>query len=261
MINRKALKKLSKDQLNGQWTVPVLITLFIMVLQIILQSILKIVNFGNVENLGLDILWFVLSTFILLTINVMINSFYLKISKGSKVKFSDLFINTKTWIKGIGIQLLMTLIMLPLIVIYSILLVITMLKYFNYIMMSGFGITAYSPPASFYLIMLLFILIFAIALIILELYLFPALIIICEDNNNGLWKSIKYSFKMMRGNVWGLFVLQLSFIGWALLCILTFGIGFLWLIPYTNTTLFNFYNEIRDKSQTNANYNDITSLT
>ena len=39
--------------------------------------------------------------------------------------------------------------------------------------------------------------------------------------------------------------LQLSFIGWAFLSILTFGIGFLWLQPYYYTAQAAFYEEVK----------------
>jgi uncharacterized membrane protein len=42
----------------------------------------------------------------------------------------------------------------------------------------------------------------------------------------------------------------LSFIGWALLCILSLGIGFLWLIPYVNVSLAKFYQDIKGDEET-----------
>jgi uncharacterized membrane protein len=47
-----------------------------------------------------------------------------------------------------------------------------------------------------------------------------------------------------------LFLLSLSFIGWALLCILTLGIGFLWLIPYINVSVAKFYQDIKGEEET-----------
>ncbi|SFB20193.1 MULTISPECIES: DUF975 family protein [unclassified Bacillus (in: firmicutes)] len=57
-------------------------------------------------------------------------------------------------------------------------------------------------------------------------------------------QAITESKKLMKGYKWKLFVLYLSFIGWAILCVLTLGIGFLWLIPYVTTSLATFYNEL-----------------
>lgn len=52
------------------------------------------------------------------------------------------------------------------------------------------------------------------------------------------------SQKLMDGNKWKLFMLQLSFFGWALLCGFTFGIGYLWLNPYMQTATAVFYDEL-----------------
>lgn len=46
---------------------------------------------------------------------------------------------------------------------------------------------------------------------------------------------------MMRGHRWQLFCLELSFLGWALLCILTLGIGNYFLTPYTHCSKAAFY--------------------
>lgn len=58
-------------------------------------------------------------------------------------------------------------------------------------------------------------------------------------------EAIRQSKEMMMGHKMDLFVLQLSFIGWALLVPLTFGILSLWLVPYMSTTTALFYEEIR----------------
>ena len=58
-------------------------------------------------------------------------------------------------------------------------------------------------------------------------------------------KAINASKAMMKGNKMRLFLLFLSFIGWMLLCMLSLGIGFLWLMPYMYTTFAAFYNDIK----------------
>lgn len=58
--------------------------------------------------------------------------------------------------------------------------------------------------------------------------------------------AIETSMDMMYGHKWDLFWLILSFIGWAILStLLSFGIGFLWLSPYIETTLANFYEDVK----------------
>lgn len=56
---------------------------------------------------------------------------------------------------------------------------------------------------------------------------------------------IHESRMMMQGYKWKLFCLDLSFIGWALLCCLTVGIGFLWLQPYIEASHAKFYDELK----------------
>lgn len=68
--------------------------------------------------------------------------------------------------------------------------------------------------------------------------------IMAENPEMTAKEARKVSEKMMAGNKWRLFCLQFSFIGWQLLCILSLGIGFLWLTPYMNAATAAFYDEI-----------------
>ena len=47
---------------------------------------------------------------------------------------------------------------------------------------------------------------------------------------------MKLSFRIMKGHKWELFCLQMSFLPLGFLCLLSFGIGSLWLVPYMNMT-------------------------
>ena len=69
--------------------------------------------------------------------------------------------------------------------------------------------------------------------------------IMVDDKEIGANDAIEKSQKMMYGNKWKLFRLELRFFGWALLCILTLGIGFIWLIPYMQVTMVKFYDDIK----------------
>ena len=59
--------------------------------------------------------------------------------------------------------------------------------------------------------------------------------------------AITASQKMMDGHKMDLFLLSLSFIGWAILASITFGIGYLWLIPYIYTAYAAFFYETLKK--------------
>ena len=55
---------------------------------------------------------------------------------------------------------------------------------------------------------------------------------------------MKLSESIMKGHKMRYFMLQLSFIGWYLVGFLTFGIGFLWIIPYIQSTNVEFYRDL-----------------
>ena len=57
--------------------------------------------------------------------------------------------------------------------------------------------------------------------------------------------AIEKSVEIMKGKKFKLFLLDLSFIGWALLCILTLGIGLVLLVPYMNTAQAAFYEDLK----------------
>lgn len=58
--------------------------------------------------------------------------------------------------------------------------------------------------------------------------------------------AIRKSENMMRGYKMKYFLLNLRFIGWSLLAVLTFCIGFIWLLPYMTTAMAGFYNDVKE---------------
>lgn len=68
-------------------------------------------------------------------------------------------------------------------------------------------------------------------------------------------EAIKESWELMKGHKWDYFVLGLRFLPWALLCILTAGIGLLWLSPYISTTYANYYKKLAGRE--NSRQQDI----
>lgn len=68
--------------------------------------------------------------------------------------------------------------------------------------------------------------------------------ILAEHPELSASEAIARSKEMMKGNRWRLFCLDFSFIGWTILCSLTFGIGNLFLNPYIHAAKAAFYREI-----------------
>jgi uncharacterized membrane protein len=71
--------------------------------------------------------------------------------------------------------------------------------------------------------------------------------IIADDPSIGCLDAIKRSKEMMRGMKWKVFCLSFRFLGWAFLCCLTLGIGFLWLVPYMNCSMAKFYEDVKGR--------------
>jgi uncharacterized membrane protein len=68
--------------------------------------------------------------------------------------------------------------------------------------------------------------------------------ILAENPELTASEAIEKSKQIMDGYKMDLFCLHLSFIGWDILCLLTLGIGNLWLRPYKEASIAAFYKEI-----------------
>ncbi|KLV28105.1 Integral membrane protein [Niallia circulans] len=60
----------------------------------------------------------------------------------------------------------------------------------------------------------------------------------------SVFEAITESRRRMKGYKGKYFLLNLSFIGWGILCLFTLGIGFLWLAPYIYTSNATFYQNL-----------------
>jgi uncharacterized membrane protein len=114
------------------------------------------------------------------------------------------------------------------------------------------GFNNFGTALGAYLLMILFTVLWSLLLII------PGIIaaisysmtfyILADDNSIGAMDAIDKSKKMMNGYKWKCFCLGLRFYGLALLCILTLGIGFLWLVPYMQVSMAKFYDDVKANS-------------
>jgi uncharacterized membrane protein len=100
-----------------------------------------------------------------------------------------------------------------------------------------------------YLIMILFTLLWSLLLIvpgiIASISYSQTFFILVDEPSVGGREAVRRSKKMMNGYKWKYFCLQLRFVGWALLSILTLGIGLLWLVPYMGISRAKFYDDVK----------------
>jgi len=80
---------------------------------------------------------------------------------------------------------------------------------------------------------------------IIAAYSYRQAFYILHDNPDySIMQCIAESKAMMKGHKRALFVLDLSFIGWQLLCVLTMGVLLIWILPYVYVTYANFFTAV-----------------
>ena len=75
-----------------------------------------------------------------------------------------------------------------------------------------------------------------------------ALYNLCENPEMGVMEALNMSKAQTRGHKWELFVLDLSWIGWNILCALTLGILSIWITPYIQQTDIGYFQAIKEMS-------------
>jgi uncharacterized membrane protein len=109
-------------------------------------------------------------------------------------------------------------------------------------------------PVSFlvYLLVQIFVFLWTLLLIvpgiIAALRYSQAFFILRENPNIEAMDAIRQSKEMMVGHKGRLFVLYLSFIGWAILAAIPFGLGFIWLYPYMLAAQAAFYEDLKGRA-------------
>lgn len=232
------IRKEAREALKGKWGKCVCILLAYMIFTFIL---------GLVEGIFVTSKFYLLIELLVLLISMPL-SFgllisFMKLTRGENVKLfgflSDGFSRFgKSW--GIFFQTLLRMI-LPII---CIVLVAFLL---------GFSI-AFGAASGNY-ILTIFIVAIYIATIIYAVsrgFLYVLAYYIGYDNPEFSSKAcVLKSEALMRGNRGSYFLLELSFIGWAILACLSLGIGILWLVPYMQVAVVCFYERVA-KPETKA---------
>lgn len=111
------------------------------------------------------------------------------------------------------------------------------------------GFNNFSTALVTYLLMVLYIFLWALLLIIpgiiAALSYSMSFFILAEEPGLKASDVLRRSKEMMEGFKLKLFGLYLLFLLLGIACILTLGIGFLWLIPFAQVTLAKFYDDVK----------------
>ncbi|MDH8678438.1 DUF975 family protein [Fusibacter bizertensis] len=113
-------------------------------------------------------------------------------------------------------------------------------------MFSGFQIFLAAFLTNFFIVLftVLWSLLFLIPGIIASISYSMTYYILQDQPELSPLEAIAQSKALMRGHKMDFFILAISFVGWFLLSLITFGLGFLYLLPYYNATKAHFYNDL-----------------
>lgn len=99
------------------------------------------------------------------------------------------------------------------------------------------------------LLIAIFVMLLTILLIIpgiIAIYRYSMTFYILNDYDDiSALDAIELSSDMMRGHKFDLFCVQLSLIGWAILSVVTLGLGGIFLSPYYRTIVAEFYEDVK----------------
>ena len=230
-ISSKELKKMARNQLSGKYgtfigtnVLYILITLVASNLMDLVLGTSSILNpltatSATVETLGIShTVVYYLSTFILSLILSVLNIGLLKIAldtaRGYDIRFQDLFYGFKHHPD-------------------------------RAILGSGLCIYGYRQKSVTLLLAGTAVLCVGLVIyLILSLMFSQTMFFLTDYIDIEAIQALKESVRIMRGKKGKLFYLQLSFIGIYLLGAIACGIGLLWVIPYMQVTMANFYRKI-----------------
>lgn len=212
-MKNKEIKRLARQQLKGQWGIAALFTLLFAAIYYLIPLIIEINLSGGFEawiNQPDNVNGPAASTFVITLVLLPLYIGYLwtflsVIRNGERIKFSGL------------------------------------LQAFS-------EISTYVKILGTYLVMMVYMFLWALLLLIpgiIKAFSYSQTYFVLKDNPGiGINAAITKSRKLINGYKWRFFVLQLSFIGWGILCLFTLGIGFLWLAPYMSASYAAFYDNL-----------------
>lgn len=230
-MNRQDLKRRSSNSLRGHYLPLVISFIILSLLGLSCYFIGAIISDQPLSwILGLILFGLLSMGFIQIAI---------KTARNEKTSFKDFFSRTDLFFKALGISIVYYIMGITFVLLETV--AVTSLSVF----------TSYQTDLNFLLSS--FMIVIGIALS-LAIPLFFIILLICfsqtyfilyDNNDMHIVEIFKKSTDMIEGHKNDYILLVLSFFGWFILGIFTFGILYLWLVPYMLVTLANFYDKIK----------------
>ena len=225
------IKSKARKKLNGKYKTPVLATLFYIIMQFMCYATAM---FIKEPAMFIFLSLIITSLFYIGLLQIMI-----KIARNKNVTINELFQRTDAFFRCAAI----TIVFLAINAIFALLEYTAISSLFVFITYQA----DINIALSSFMIVVGIILSFAIAIfwIFLILCLSQSYYILYDNEDMPLGDIFRLSMDMMDGHKLDYILLCLTFIGWFILGIFTLGIIWLWIIPYMNVAMVNFYDKIK----------------
>ncbi|MBU3201855.1 DUF975 family protein [Clostridium estertheticum] len=200
-------KAQAKRQLSGNWGIAIGFTLIYAFIPIILVALINLIFHINIQSVSY-VVTILVSPLVLSSV-----IFYSRLSKKKTVSVGTIFSGFKYLIASSVIYLVL-----------------------NGLMIINGLVAIYFPGDRIFILMFI-----AIVTCFITLYYRMSYYIIAVEDNISVTKALAKSKKNMYGHKMELFLLELSYIGWVFVSLVTLGIALLWIVPYMELTLANFF--------------------
>lgn len=236
------LKGMAKEQLFGKYGTAVGTSVILLFFTLIMQFIPTfLIDYTSVIGL---IIYYLVSFIISLFLGIFASGrayLYLKVACRQNISVGDIFYGFRVHPdKALIIQLTLTLITY---------ISMTPMMIFNHLFV-------HTQSAVYMLLMSIFTIIGSAIMIIASLILSQAFYLLQDFPQYSAKELLKMSAQIMKGHKGRLFYLQISFVPLYLLGILSCCIAFLWIVPYMNATMANFYMDLM-KNRSSGNNSQI----
>jgi len=254
-MRAKEIRARAREALRGKWGVAVGVGIVASLLTgggAVNTATSSTEGYLSVSNLEPAIVMLTVATVLSLVaiviggaVNLGWYGFHTKLVKGEEVRFRNLFDHFHTIGRGFAMQFMMGLLVfvwvLPVIVLF--------IGWVYWLTGNNMAADAQSMDAvlTSSLLFLLGIYLLLIPAVIAALRYSMTPFLMAEFPDLRVMDAIHESKRLMKGNKWRFFCLELSFLGWILLGTLTV-VGTFWVVPYVQTAYAVFYMEVTGRA-------------
>lgn len=230
------LKALSREQLKGRYAIAVGATFLTTLISMAVS--LLVTAFAKTDSTASIIIYYLISFIISLLTAVLgigLVKFFLNLVKNETYQVSNIFWGFQNHPdKVIVITIILTLI-------------------FFVCLIPGMGLLfvyAITYERLVFVLAMFALIVGIVAMIIIGITYSQVGCIIADNSQYSVLEIMRTSRDMMKGQKGRYFYLQISFIGWYLLSILSCGIALLWIEPYRICTNIYFYTDLKKETKT-----------